>query len=107
MFFFALQALDSRLFVWRRYFETPRAERPSCVDRTLPPAPEHVPVPLGERHPPGGPPQAGPVRREAVRRTLLHLQRQGHRRTALPGVLAARQRVHLRPLAARTHAAGL
>lgn len=68
---------------------------------------EHVQVQVRERHPPGRAPQAGAVRRQAGQFHLLHLQRQGDGRPALLGVFAEGKPIHLRPFAARAHAAGL
>lgn len=67
---------------------------------------EHFQVQIWERHPPGWAPQAGVVRRQAGQLHLLHLQRQGHGRPALPGVIAQGKPLHLCPLTARTHAPG-
>lgn len=67
---------------------------------------EHFQVQVREWHPPGRAPQAGVVRWQAGQLHLLHLQRQGDGRPALPGVVAEGKRLHLRPLATRTHATG-
>lgn len=67
---------------------------------------EHLQVQVGEWHPPGRAPQAGVVRWQAGQLHLLHLQRQGDGRAALPGVVAEGKRLHLRPLPARSHATG-